>query len=284
MSFADFIDKHGEHAEVLNLLMFFEGIWLWYQIHYNHPLYADYIVNRIRAIKTARGWDTVPRWSVFFKGWQKMTIFLELAFKTNLFDDNLEIEYDQHRNYTIVQPVSDKLKVIPCQELFSAKDLMYNDQRIRFQFKHPDAAYCRKPGRCGFIIKTTPPTLENPERFNIELCVDEDDYKDDAIHFHGDEVLADKMHLTVGENISTDPVAVMHVGSMPISWHHKVRSRLVPDMTNFVRAVDGKPYNPSHLAFKEVPKFTWVGHGGFDSDGACNECAEYIQYTIFYGI
>ena len=61
-----------------------------------------------------------------------------------------------------------------------------------FFFNHPTAPECDKPGRCGFILKSSCQSREY-FKFKYELCRADEDYEGTGIHFHN-TFLARDMH------------------------------------------------------------------------------------------
>ena len=73
-------------------------------------------------------------------------------------------------------------------------ELLATAKSYKFYFKHPASPRCEKDTECGFMLKITPGSLEEPGTFNIELVTEE--YPAD-IHCH--EISAAHMHLAVEE-------------------------------------------------------------------------------------
>ena len=96
----------------------------------------------------------------------------------------------------------------------------------KFKFHHPLATQCTDAdvSECGFVLKVTPLTAEDPNSFNIELLVDNNTYPPD-IHCHPELVNVDVMHVVVEYNNrcvgwrSSD----LHWRNMYISWAGKAK-------------------------------------------------------------
>ena len=83
-----------------------------------------------------------------------------------------------------------------CTEITNSLDLTTKEKMYKFYFKHPKTTRCTQPAQCGFLVKVTPITTENPEQFNMQLVTDPTMYPAD-IHLHSDLIAADNMHLVV---------------------------------------------------------------------------------------
>ena len=73
-------------------------------------------------------------------------------------------------------------------ELITTKNL------YKFKFHHPLATQCTDVSECGFVLKVTPLTAEDPDSFNIELLVN---IYPPNIHCHPEILNVDEMHVVV---------------------------------------------------------------------------------------
>ena len=82
------------------------------------------------------------------------------------------------------------------------------ESKLLFHFKHPAASTCNRLSDCGFILKTV---RSEGVLWKVKLCTEEEDYKDEMLHFH-EEVRVDKMHFCFTSDNGSDSYHV------PLSW------------------------------------------------------------------
>jgi hypothetical protein len=86
-------------------------------------------------------------------------------------------------------------KRVANKNILPTRDLFDYPQSFAFYFKHPHRKLCSIPGKCGFLIKTTPMPPKFPYlKIRAELCLDHSEYPKN-LHIHTDDVTAEKIHL-----------------------------------------------------------------------------------------
>ena len=69
----------------------------------------------------------------------------------------------------------------------------------KFYFQHPATLQCENDTECGFVLKVTPCSKKETDKFNIQLVTEESEYPAD-IHCHSEVISAAHMHLVLEEN------------------------------------------------------------------------------------
>ena len=203
LTFDDLVDTLANDDEVKNLFMFAEALYLWMNYNVGHTIIcSSELLMKIVTAKQRRGWATIPRECFRFYLYSNPDFFHKWRECEGLFvSDNQKLAH-----------------VIACHnpaEIRGAQMLVIAENKLTFLLseREYDIANCKREGKCGFILKTTPPTQENPDLFDIKLCVDHSEYPP-GIHFHEDIVRAENMHFMMEyPNYGWD--------LLPLSWWGK---------------------------------------------------------------
>jgi hypothetical protein len=205
MTFDQTVDWLGESEQVLNLGMFFEGLWMWFWMNRNRAVESNprikcspQVLQKFCDIKTKR------KWNVFYADWLK---FQRCSNEAERFFDIVK----DYKGLCSQRYDMDKWIWALCGQRFfkNITDIFAEETEIVFYIdNHPAVGNCPKPGRCGFIIKTTPAK----DGANIILCTDPSDYSGE-IHYH-DEFQAKDMHLVAAVS---DPYYFYQY--LPLSWN-----------------------------------------------------------------
>ena len=199
LTFDELVDALGNDAEVKNLLMFAEALYIW--MVKNEAVSVSFspaLLQKILTIKQKRNWGAVPKQcfqfvygisNTFLNKWREC----EALFVS---DNNKLYHFINCHNPAEIN--AEKLVTAEHKLIFYLSEQEY------------DTKNCKQEGRCGFILKTTPATEDNPEMFDIKLCTDHSEYPPE-VHLHEDVVRAENMHFIMewkwGIDWFNDPVS-----------------------------------------------------------------------------
>ena len=187
MTLDELVDRLSTSEKCTSLFMASEAVATWrqYHIHTIEELTPDVLsrlYEKLKYIAKMRGWSLLPvQWE-------------DLAF---------QYEYYNGRRNVIVttfdpSPLTCAENETPLTMIYCFINGRYDpfceltkETRLLFHFKHPATPQCKLLSNCGFILKTVP---SESALWRVKLCTEEEDYKDEMMHFH-DEVNVDKIHL-----------------------------------------------------------------------------------------
>ena len=168
LTFDEVIDWLGSSEKVINLMMFFEGIWTWMCANNNFDIECTTRLLQIfYKIKEKRQWEK------FFSNW---ITYKRYGNKESKFF--LKIKRDR----TLCVPTYDSgkwISVTSSQNLENIYSLFEKETKLKFEYVPLNAGGCNKPGKCGFILKTVPAK----DGANMILCTDPNEYSEE-IHYH----------------------------------------------------------------------------------------------------
>ena len=164
-----------------------------------------------------RGWSFLPPQLQSFKSWSRYWTGANYIYSQrecnyrngNFFD--LSPLLSSHCNEKNRNPYITIDCVNMCNRQVLLSDFL-TGTKLLFHFKHPATSKCNLLSNCGFILKTVP---SQSALRRLKLCTDDEDYKDEMIHFH-DEIRLDKIHLCLV--VKAKDVKSEHLTLIPLSW------------------------------------------------------------------
>ena len=175
MSVKTIVENLSTSPKVKSLYMFIEGLArMAYLYKVNIP---EDLVPRLDQIRISRGWSRIT--PDFIANWHKPLAFGKTAGLVGLCEDIFSNEESVRR---------------VAKESIHPYLFFFTQKIYKFHLKHPRMKNCGRKGKCGFMLKVTPMTEDNPDTFNIELCSDPGEYPPE-LHIHTDLILASRMHL-----------------------------------------------------------------------------------------
>ena len=91
----------------------------------------------------------------------------------------------------------DDTAVIVSEET-TEQQFVTNANYYKLYFQHPATLQCENDTECGFMLKVTPCSKKETDKFNIQLVTEESEYPAD-IHCHSEVISAAHMHLVLEE-------------------------------------------------------------------------------------
>ena len=136
------------------------------------------LYDKLKEIAEKRGWSLLPpQWHWRYEYYN---------FRTSFIEDKSDLSrFTSAENHT---PFAKINCVNNCYYPFRK---LSEETKLLFHFKHPATSTCNRISDCGFILKTVP---SESLLWRVKLCTEEEDYRDETIHFH-EEVRVDKIHL-----------------------------------------------------------------------------------------
>ncbi|XP_063685347.1 uncharacterized protein LOC134819353 isoform X1 [Bolinopsis microptera] len=207
LTFDEVVDWLGTSDEVVNLWMFFEGIWTWMNANEGSPVKcSSNFLNKVREIRKKRKWREVSQ------------SFLNC----NLLLHKSESSREFFQAIMSCEDLCIGLREAGWNIIFTKgliKDifsLFEQETKLYFICEGHASVYnlsnCSKPGKCGFILKTVPAK----EHANFVLSTDPNDYSEE-IHYHN-EIHAKDMHLEMEWFKELEQPSGSRGYYLPMSW------------------------------------------------------------------
>ena len=197
LTFEEVVDWLGASERVINLMMFFEGLWMWMWTNKKYNVVcSDLLLQKMHDIKDKREWDVINQ------HWLRLKMC-----------DNEDGRFFRKikSDRRLCSSAYDQKKWISTggEEKFKHINSIFNEEtKLTFCIdqQHPAVQNCSKSGKCGVILKTVPAK----DGATMILCTDSCDYSKE-IHYH-EEFQAIDMHVIV---LTTAPV----FSFFPLSWN-----------------------------------------------------------------
>ena len=198
LTFDEVVDWLGKSEKVMNLIMFFEGIWTWMCTNNNFNIECTtQLLQRFYEIKERRKWEVIyTAWITYRRpGNEESKFFVKIRC-----DRRLSLRLHDKEKWTWPYSKQD------CRNIDSVFDVDHK-RTLKFQYEPLNAGGCNKPGKCGFIIKT----VLTEDGANMILCTDPSEYSEE-IHYH-EEYKAKDLYF------STSHWGSFNHYHIPLSWN-----------------------------------------------------------------
>ena len=195
-SLIELIDWLGRSEKVSSLLMFFEGIWMWFQVNepVTFPAADSQLLKTIWDVMKFRGWTPIRFWYLNFKVDARHQGFFNcIKFNKDIIDTSIG-----EGRQTLTTYISD--------QKYSLNSVFVEEREMIFTYEHKTDKLCCGAGKCGFILKVVSRTVGFSEYFRIVLVDDPHDYLDTGVHFHH-EMKAESLHLIGWDGVFYYPLS-----------------------------------------------------------------------------
>ena len=184
LSVWEYLDAAMTSPHMLNLYMLIEGL----------RCFDDHVtpgmVREIEKIRRKRKWSRIH--PCFLEKWTK-----SCAVDADIIRLNGGDLLSYHESVRRVGKIlGNNNEISKMRSGCDTRDIFDIPLTFAFYYKHPRTAYCNRPGKCGFVLKSIPTkNSAHSSKFNVHLCLDQTAYPE-GLHIHPELVEIDKIHLT----------------------------------------------------------------------------------------